>query len=401
MFRHQSSSNHVMSAMSYSSMSSSYSNQPVNQTEEMDISEPDTQSDYITGNIDPTIESEVANDSPTRFRCALCFFGLPRSYSSIVLPSIEKNILDPNAKYQCDIFVHYFHQTQEAAGRYNNGGSINPDEIFLLKPAVIERFNETLIENASEKNYSRMTLLFANDTNATFYEKRASDLHRYHTTLDSEGNPKYFPWKAPTWQTSSLDNMIRQWHSVEAVFGMMTEYANRHNIEYKRVAMLRNDVCYVTPVDIMKLDGGKFDDKNAFFVIPNFAKWPVNDRMIYGPYEAVKIWATQRFRLMEERVETKPDVGWNMHSERFMKASILPAMKALGYRKSVSSDICFFRTRTKGMLMTSDCFQKGKIRGFIQHQKPNIKKIVEDTVGRNCSNVIIDMENKRFHYMFC
>ncbi|CAJ1963984.1 unnamed protein product [Cylindrotheca closterium] len=384
--------------MGYSPTSLSYSNQPVVKAEEAHIFEPDTHSYRITVNTDPTIKSKVANDSPGTFRCALCFFGLPRSYSSLVLPSIKTNILDPNAKYHCDIFVHYFHQTQEAAGRYNDGGNINPDEIFLLKAAVIERFNE-LIENPSDKHHSRMTVLFSSDTNATFYEKRASDLHRYHTTLDSEGNPKYFPWKTPNWQNSSLDNMIRQWHSIEAVFDLMTDYANRHNIEYKRVAMLRNDVCYVTPLDIMTIDGGRLDDKNEYFVIPNFAKWPVNDRMIYGPYDAVNIWAAERFRLMEERVETKPEIGFNMHSERFMNASILPAMKALGYRTSFSRDICFFRTRANIALMISDCFQKGEIRGFVKKEHPNIKKIVEETVGRNCSDIITD--NPRFQYMYC
>ncbi|KAL3943710.1 MAG: hypothetical protein SGBAC_002217 [Bacillariaceae sp.] len=317
-----------------------------------------------------------------------------------ILDDIVKNILQPNSEYHCDIFVHYFHQTQEAVGRYNDGGTIDPNEIFHLKPSV-EKLYETLGIAVDQQQNSRLTLLFANDTNTTFYDKRGSDLHRYHTTLDSEGNPKYFPWKTPNWQNSSLDNMIRQWHSIEAVFEMMNEYGTRHNIVYKRVAMLRNDVCYVTPVDIMKLDGGRLDKKNAYFVVPNFAKWPVNDRMIYGPYGAVRVWATQRFRLIEDRVETKPDVGWNMHSERFMKASIVPAMKNLGYMKSFSSDICFFRTRTKGMLMTSDCFQKGRIRGFIKEEKPDIKKIVEETLGRICSEIITDKENIRIQYMYC
>jgi hypothetical protein len=69
-------------------------------------------------------------------RCALCFFGLPRSYKELVLPSIEQNILIPNARHHCDIFVHYYFKREEAAGRYNLGGKIDPNEILLLETAV-------------------------------------------------------------------------------------------------------------------------------------------------------------------------------------------------------------------------------------------------------------------------
>ena len=41
------------------------------------------------------------------FQCAICFFGLPRSYKEMVLPNIVKNVLEPNHKYNCDVFVHF------------------------------------------------------------------------------------------------------------------------------------------------------------------------------------------------------------------------------------------------------------------------------------------------------
>jgi len=232
------------------------------------------------------------------------------------LPSIEKHILRPNTKYSCDLFVRYFHQTKEVGGRYNDGGKIDPNDIFLLQSAV-EKAYQALDDSTKPKRQARITLLFSNDTNATFYHRRGYDLHRYHTARDGKGRPKYFPWKSKNWLPSSVDNMIRQWHSIDAVVETMTEYSYIHNIEYELVAMLRNDVVYLTPVDIMRIDEGKLDNKNEYFVIPNFAKWPVNDRMIYGPHKAVEVWAMQRFKLIENRVKTKKDIGWKMHSERF------------------------------------------------------------------------------------
>lgn len=344
------------------------------------------------------IASTVGNNKSNR--CALCFFGLPRSYATMVLPSIEKHILKPNANHLCDIFVHYFHQSEEAAGRYNIGGSINPDEILLLQSSVEQLYRRRHYGNSTVVNeMPKLTILFANDTNETFYDKRSSKLHRYHTTLDRKGKQVYFPWKS-NWVKSSLDNMIRQWHSIEAVFGMMRKYAKRHEIDYTRVAMLRNDVVYLTPIDIMRIDNGTLDTNNEYFVLPNFAKYPISDRMIYGPYEAVKVWAKQRFKLVERRVQTGHDIGWKMHSERFMNSSIVPTIQALGYKKNLNRDICFFRARTKEMLMASDCFMAGSVRGFVKNIT-NIRKVVEDTVDRNCSDVVIDEKDTNIHFLYC
>ena len=69
-------------------------------------------------------------------RCAINFFGLPRAFESLVLPSIVKNVIKPNAG--CDYYIHYYHKTEEAAGRSGQGGAINPTEILLLEDAVLE-----------------------------------------------------------------------------------------------------------------------------------------------------------------------------------------------------------------------------------------------------------------------
>jgi hypothetical protein len=46
--------------------------------------------------------------------------------------------------------------------------------------------------------------------------------------------------------------------------------------------MLRNDVVYVTPIDILNAPDSMVS------TIPNFGKYPVSDRAIYGPAAAVK-----------------------------------------------------------------------------------------------------------------
>lgn len=350
-------------------------------------------------NTDATVSSTVT-ENPKKNRCALCFFGLPRSYATMVLPSIEKYILKTNANYLCDIFVHYFHQTTEAAGRYNNGGEINPDEILKLQQSV-EKFYKNFTVNSTimSSTKPKLTLLFTNDTNETFYDQQSSNLHKYHTTLDRKGKQVYFPHRS-NWVNVSLDNMIKQWHSINGVFDLMKGYAQTHNIEYTRVGMLRNDVVYLTPVDIMRIDNGTFDVNNEYFVLPNFAKYPISDRMIYGPYKAVEVWSKRRFDLVEERIKTQYDFGWKMHSERFMNSTIIPAIEALGYKKNLNRDICFFRSRTNEMLMASDCFMAGSVRGFVKNET-NIRKVVETAVDRNCSDVIIDEQDTNIHFLYC
>ena len=54
---------------------------------------------------------------------------------------------------------------------------------------------------------------------------------------------------------------------------------------------------------------------------------PVNDRMINGPYDAVNIWVTQRFKLIEEQVQWGVDPGYAMHSVKFLNNTIFPAME--------------------------------------------------------------------------
>ncbi|CAJ1970501.1 unnamed protein product [Cylindrotheca closterium] len=332
-------------------------------------------------------------------RCALCFFGLPRSYESVVLPTIEKNILRPNAKYRCDVFVHFFDQATEAAGRYNDGGKIDPSHIYFLDGSVRKVYDEF---NQARMNRSSMlpaVVQFVNDTDDTFITARRHQLKKYHNSRNEQGNQIYFPWKS-NWKNSSMDNMIKQWHSINASFSLMESYGQSHSVRYERVAMLRNDVLYVTPIDIYLLDNlnKTIDYDNSHFVMPPFCRYPVNDRMIYGPYGAVRIWATQRFDLIEHRVRQAKDEGYEMHSERFLDSTVLPTMEALGYHRHMNPDVCFVRTRTNGIVMVNDCFAAGVTRGLV---KENRRDIIIQALGRKCSKEITDRDDNTVFYLDC
>ena len=320
----------------------------------------------------PTITANI-----TIQPCALLFFGLPRSYKEMVLPSIVRNILIPNARHQCDIYVHYYHQHAEKAGRGNRGGAIDPTDILLLKKAGID----------VAKDYGGRLphVEFVNDTEQSFRKKRGTSLEKYHNTTDKEGRPLYFPWKAAAFKSAflkaSLTNIVKQWHSIDSVFTLMETTSQKlNNVSYTRVGMFRSDVMFLTPIDIASLDRDNMDVHNRHAVLAPFGKYPINDRMIYGPLEGVKVWATKRFKLIEKRVKLHEDPGFEMHSERFLNATILPAIKKLGVSLYTNPDICFLRTRPDKSVLLNDCSGNvGKTRDL-----GPVKSLVESIVGTSC-----------------
>jgi hypothetical protein len=298
----------------------------------------------------------------------------------MVLPSIIRNVLIPNARHNCDIYVHYFQQYEEVAGRMNRGGKVDPNEIFLLEQAT--RAVHRQYGPQQGRNVREPHVAFTHDTEDQFNERRGVALKRYQQTTLPDGSPAYFPYKSKTWTRSSLDNMVKQWHSVECAFKLMSVSARKLKVNYTRVAMFRSDAMYLTPIDIAMLDKGEIDTRNQHVAVAPFGRMPVNDRMIYGPYEAVKIWSTRRFELIEERVQKRSDPGYEMHSERFMNDSIFPEIEALGYKTNINHDICFVRARADESAMISDCVSFGRTRGWKKAKK---KDIVEDLVKRNCT----------------
>jgi hypothetical protein len=341
--------------------------------------------------------------------CALCFFGLPRSYETLVLPSIVKNILQPNVKYGCDIFVHYYQVSQETQGRYSSGGihRIDPTAVLKLEPKFREmevfrqRHPNNNATNTKKKN-STVVVSFVKDTNESFWKSRGDTIWKYRYTKGTDGKLLYFPWKKKSYvYPTSLDNIIKQWHSIQSVWEEMDRMAMQLGKHYTRVAMFRNDVVYVTPIDIYDgvTDAKTTDQKfKKSVVIPHFANWPVNDRLIYGPHDAVKVWATERFSRVEIYASTSKG-GLVMHSETFLKDAILSVIQEKGFPVETNSNICFFRARSDGSAMVSDCdvdnpkFERVPLKRKLEW--------VEQVAAVKCDNVTITKGYFKRVYAHC
>jgi hypothetical protein len=307
--------------------------------------------------------------------CAICFFGLPRSFQLLVLPSIITNILIPNKANKCDIYLHYYHVKEETGGRSGHGGSIDPKDVWLLKDALEQIYADIPI---GDKPHLSLTM----DTEQDFWRKRGELLQKYRTKKASDGEYLYYPWMAKSYSyPTSIDNIVKQWHSIQAVWEDMEQNAVKLERNYSRVAMLRNDVVFVTPFDVHQISNDTRDENNQFVAVPNWARFPINDRMIYGPYAAVKVWATERFDRLEGHVITY-EPGYGMHSERYLNHSIFPAIRQLGFQVVVNPEICFFRARADSSTWINDCATRnGAAKGF---RKKDTQHLVEVIVGRRC-----------------
>jgi hypothetical protein len=335
-------------------------------------------------------EKETVDDK----RCAILFWGLPRAFESLVLPSVEENIIRPNQQYNCDYFVHYYHQTTENSGRSGSGGIINPEAIYSLK-TVIEKHT-----NAMKQTHKQSRIEFTYDTEADFWTKYTPLIEKIRTSKDDNGKYLYFPWKAVTYVfPTTTDNIIKMWHSIESSWNLMESTSSSKSISYDQVAMVRSDVFYVNPIDIFynpitnqSITENTTDPK--FVVIPNFGNYPISDRFVYGSYDAVKIWASERFSRLEGHVKSiyENNKGWGLHSERFMNYTIFPAIRQLGYKVLQHPTMCFFRARADESLWISDCSGKRhiadpRIMKSLGGSLSSIQTIVERIIQRNCLNI--------------
>jgi hypothetical protein len=140
-------------------------------------------------------------------RCAINFFGLPRSFEAMVLPSLKRNVFKRNARFGCDYFIHYYHQEVEGAGRAGQGGQLNPDEVLLMRKDIKQAAKD--VKNTPNRN---PTVIFVKDTEEEFWKKRGALVEKYRTTKTPDGNYLYYPWKAVTYNyPESLDNIVKQW----------------------------------------------------------------------------------------------------------------------------------------------------------------------------------------------
>ena len=348
------------------------------------IKEPaSSKDDKSFSSIDESLEVSVTSTINAKGRgasssddsyCAMLFFGLPRSFELLVLPSIVKNILIPNLQHSCDIFVHYYDIQKEEEGRASRGGKIDGSSVYKLKEQASQLYNE------SKREVTPPYVSIISDTDESFWRHQRENVEKYRHTKDTDGNYVYFPWKDNYLWPTSIDNIVKQWHSIQSVWGEMEKYQDQSQRKYTRVAMFRSDVVYVKPINIFETSNKEKDEENKVAVIPDFASFPVNDRMIYGPYDAVKQWATGRFSRLEEYISNaKP--GHGMHSERFMKYAIIPGMEEKGFKIERSPHICFFRTRANNDVLLKDCDGNKRFGSISLRRK---RKWVEEASGASC-----------------
>jgi hypothetical protein len=291
----------------------------------------------------------------------------------LVLSSlIRKNVLSPNAKYNCNFFVHYYQLEQEASGRSGQGGAIHPKQVLMLKEHVLQQ--QQKMHSSSPSRIP--TVQFTVTHEVEFWKQYQPFLDKIQHTKDPSGkHPLYFPCRARTYKNpTTTNNIIKMWHSIQSSWNLMLLQQQKENVKYTQVAMLRSDVLYMTPMDIYEYGQDRV-------VVPGFGRHLVSDRVVYGPAEAVQVWAAQRSSRLDEHIQYMygNHQGWGLHSEKIVKFALFPAMRYVltakqklskGGRKvqvtktntSKSDDLivkhpflCFFRARADETVWVSDC----------------------------------------------
>jgi hypothetical protein len=323
--------------------------------------------------------------------CAILFYGLPRQFQTLVLPGIVENILRPNGPYDCDYFVHYHNRSTpedpllEARGAdLGRGGLVSVAEIYALQ-AAFEQLDDRRNAASPSRSHGRPKIQFVPTTDDNFreyYQKLLPKLNTARWKGDStatSGNTSRTPLYLPTseaepFSNATIFNILKMWLGQEAAWNAM-EDTKQH---YSRVAMLRNDMLYVTPMDIYRLPGSHtLDFWNQYAVIPGgFGNHPVNDRMIYGPYDAVRIWATGRLSRLLEHVRRVAPLGHGIHDEQFLYHTIFPAIRDAGIPiLTATTEMCFLRVRSDQSIRLGDCG-----RGCVHaHNQAVIETMLERT----------------------
>mmetsp|Transcript_7610 Transcript_7610/g.21151 ORF Transcript_7610/g.21151 Transcript_7610/m.21151 type:complete len:443 (+) Transcript_7610:181-1509(+) len=289
------------------------------------------------------------NTTTTTSNCAINLYGLPRAFASIVLPSMITNIIRHNPT--CDYFVHAYNLTQpEGAGRSGQGGTVHVHELLLLRKEVHAVNPQARVQVTWEPE-------------ADFWHRYGDLIRKIHTDPDPKDPTKrrFYPHRAKSYRfPMTVDNILKMWHSIESVWRLMMQY--NLNQQYVRVAMLRSDVCYLTPIDVWSNGtDGILDKDNKVVIMPGFGRFPVSDRIIIGPYHAVEPWAIHRFDHLEDHASYMEanHSGWTLHSERFVRYTVLPqitSQQEQQFKIVEHSQMCFVRARADESLWMTDCF---------------------------------------------
>lgn len=288
--------------------------------------------------------------------CAIALYGLPRSFQSLVLPSLITNVIQPNVVNRCDYFVYFHDIDHDPGGRDDRSGRVNAQQVYLLQDAV---------EMHHTPPFPSVTI--GSFTDDDFWKARSSLVQEIHLEKDAQGRPVYIPYNHASYSNTTIENVVKMWHAQEAVWNLLDdahgEQQQQHSVtniakkHYSRIAMLRLDVVYLTPINVYQLANKTMDVSNAVAVIPNFARHPVNDRLMIGPYEAVQVWAAQRIQRLSQHGKfiAKYAPGDGIHSERYLNYTIFPAIRQRGIAIETHPDLCFMRARADESIRFADC----------------------------------------------
>lgn len=149
------------------------------------------------------------------------------------------------------------------------------------------------------------------------------------------------------------------------------------------------------------------EQKQTHCVVPEFKSFPVNDRYFAGPYEAVEIWAKDRFSRAKKHVmEVLPKLesqrlqagaaatteavwgpvkftDFGLHDERFVAYTILPAIRESNPKISIQMDrdLWFVRVRADGSIWLKDKPGYGRVA----------TKVLEKALGRKCTGEVYEV----------
>ena len=220
--------------------------------------------------------------------CALLFYGLVKQFAHVVLPSIRENILAYNPS--CDVYAHTYNLTSISSPRNSeNDCPVLVEEVYSLTSNVVM------------------------DTISDFEHKRPNhkSFRKYHPPDDN--------WEYP----SSIDNLIKAWHSENSVWDLMEASGNK----YDRVGIFRLDTRFPHPISVN-------DGRPGVACSHRLAWGGLCDRAFYGNYDVVKQYASEKFARAHEYAEEHGD----LHSERFVRY----LMRGFNI---VAEEICVHRVR--------------------------------------------------------
>eukprot|EP01082_Thalassiosira_pseudonana_P003319 g3426.t1.1.5e174189 g3426 g3426.t1 contig12:2045619-2048359(-) len=261
-----------------------------------------------------------------RQRCAILIHGTPRSFLSIVLPTLERNVIKPNARYNCDYFVQFHVQNYDEVPSYpGRSGFVYSNDTYQLEQVVLTAAHDV-------NSAYNPTIRFVTSTNEEVFNRHEVFLLKTHLLKDKGGNWLYFPDK------------IRSWDGLQLAWDLLETRQTEKGVNYDHVVVLHSDVAYPTPIDIY----GEVERKKSLTISDAPTKHlrdstmegRYRKRIVYGSNDAVKIWSTGRITQLDSFVNWLANEEFGTEEDVFLSDFVLPLLKEAGVSVQYDSTIC-------------------------------------------------------------